>query len=86
MLYKQDLDKVKQWTAEHSKYCWELWEVELSYDHFDPEVKTFYVREDQENTLKPVEFKHVRELEERIQSEFGDRYKVGILFEQKPSE
>jgi hypothetical protein len=86
MLYKQDIEKVKKWTLEQAEYCWELWRVEFSYDHYDPEVRTFYVREHQANTNKAVEFEHLKELQGFIQSEFGDRYKVGILYQKLPYE
>ena len=83
---KQDIDEVKKWSEGHSLYCSEIWRVDFNFEKYDSEVQTFYVRDLQIPGREELQFRHLFELEEKIQAKFGKRYKVGIIYENIPPE
>tara|TARA_R100000030_G_C3240328_1_gene120471 strand:+ start:818 stop:1078 length:261 start_codon:yes stop_codon:yes gene_type:complete len=86
MIYKADLEQVIDWTKEHSEYCSKIWSVDFDFEKYDSEVQTFYIRDLQINGREELQFRHLFELEEKIQSKFGKRYRVGIIYEEIPPE
>ena len=36
---------VEKMTANHARYCKNFWKVDFHFDHYDPEVNCFYVRD-----------------------------------------
>ena len=85
-MYSSDVELVRDWTREHAEYCSKIWRVDFDLEKYEPEVHTFYVRDLQVKGREELQFRHLFELEEKIQGKFGDRYKVGIIYEQIPPE
>lgn len=86
MIRESELDLVKGWTREHAEYCSKIWSVDLDFEIYESEVQTFYIRDLQIPGREELQFRHLFELEEKIQDKFGERYKVGIIYEKIPSE
>tara|TARA_R100001163_G_C5055460_1_gene191926 strand:+ start:372 stop:632 length:261 start_codon:yes stop_codon:yes gene_type:complete len=86
MILKNDLDLVKDWTKEHAEYCSKIWKVDFDFEIYEPEVQTFYIRDLQYPGREELQFRHLFELEEKIQEKFGNRYKIGIIYENIPSQ
>lgn len=85
-MYKEDIELVKDWTKDHAKYCSKIWSVDLNFEIYTSEVQTFYVRDLQIPGREELQFRHLFELEEKIQAKFGKRYRVGIVYENIPPE
>jgi hypothetical protein len=85
-MYKEDVELVRDWAREHAEYCSEIWSVDFNFENYDSEVQTFYVRDLQIKGREELQFRHLFDLEEKIQSKFGKRYRVGIIYEQVPLE
>jgi len=79
---KNETQLMQIMTAEEATDCYLMYDVEFTFMHFDKEVQTLYVREDN-NSANPVEFFMLNSLEERLK-EINSRYRVGIIFEEKP--
>ena len=86
MLYKEDVEKVKRWVEEHIDYCSVIWSVDFDFDHYDPEVRCFYLRDHRLEGREPLQFRHLFDLEKKIQLEYSHRYRVGIIYEEIPPE
>jgi hypothetical protein len=86
MIYKEDLEKVEQWTNEHAAYCSAIWSVDFKFEKYDSEVQTFYIRDLQIEDREELQFRHLFDLQDKIQDEFGKRYQVGIIYEKIPHE
>ena len=86
MLYKEDVEKVKKWTEEHIDYCSSIWGVDFEFDHYDPEVRCFYLRDHRLAGREALQFRHLFDLEKKIQKEYSDRYRVGIICQEIPPE
>ncbi len=80
MINKDDIKQVMQWSEEHGEYCSKKWNVFFEFLEYDPEVQTFYVK-DLQASGNYLQFNHLHELEKKIQVNLGDRYKVGIIYE-----
>lgn len=78
---KNELNLMQIITAEEATDCYLAYDVEFTFLHFDKEVQTLYVREDNKSA-NPVEFFMLNNLEERLR-EINPRYQVGIIFEEK---
>lgn len=79
--FKNELQLMQIITAEEATDCYLTYDVEFTFLHFDKEVQTLYVREDNKSA-NPVEFFMLNNLEERLR-EINPRYQVGIIFEEK---
>ena len=55
-------------------------DIDFSYDHYDSEVHTVYVREAL-NTTNEVTFDSLRQISDRIKEEVDSRWQLGILYE-----
>jgi hypothetical protein len=86
MMHKDDVELVRDWTRDHADYCSKIWSVDFDLEKYDSEVQTFYVRDLQIKGREELQFRHLFELEEKIQAKFGKRYRVGIIYEQIPPE
>jgi hypothetical protein len=86
MMGKNDIELVESWTENHSKYCSQIWSVDFQFDHYDAEVKCFYVKDFRLKNREKLEYRHLFDLEEKVQKKYGKRYRVGILFEDIPPE
>ena len=86
MIYKEDIAQVKDWVESHLDYCSKIWRVDFDFEHYDSEVETFYLRDHRMRGREILQFRHLFELEEKIQQEYGSRYKLGILYEEIPPE
>jgi hypothetical protein len=86
MIRESDLELVRGWTKKHAEYCSKIWSVDFDLENYSSEVHTFYVRDLQIPGREELHFRHLFELEEKIQTEFGNRYRVGIIYEQIPPE
>jgi len=86
MIRETDLELVRDWTRDHAEYCSKIWSVDLDFEIYEAEVQTFYIRDLQIPGREELQFRHLFELEERIQAKFGKRYKVGIIYENIPSQ
>tara|TARA_R100000353_G_scaffold166808_1_gene128536 strand:- start:236 stop:496 length:261 start_codon:yes stop_codon:yes gene_type:complete len=86
MIYKDDLKLVEEWTREHAEYCSKIWSVDFEFDHYDPEVKCFYLRDHRISGREKLEYRYLFDLEKRIQTEYSKRYRVGIIYEKIPPE
>ena len=86
MIRESDLDLVRDWTRDHAEYCSKIWSVDFDLENYSSEVQTFYIRDLQIKGREELQFRHLFELEEKIQSKFGNRYRVGIIYEQIPTE
>ena len=84
MILKDDVELVRAWTEKHAEYCSEIWSVDFELENYDSEVQTFYIRDLQIRGREELQFRHLFELEEKIQKKFGDRYRVGIIYESMP--
>ena len=84
MIRESDLELVRDWTREHAEYCSKIWSVDLDFEIYESEVQTFYIRDLQILGREELQFRHLFELEEKIQDKFGERYKVGIIYEKIP--
>ena len=85
MLYEKDIEKVKSWVEEQVEYCSTIWSVDFEFDHYDPEVKCFYLRDHRLIGRERLQFRHLVDLEKKIQSEYSHRYRVGIIYQKMPS-
>ncbi len=86
MIRESDLDLVRDWTRDHAEYCSNIWSVDFDLENYSSEVQTFYIRDLQIPGREELQFRHLFELEEKIQAEFGKRYRVGIIYESIPPE
>ena len=86
MIKEKDLEIVKEWTRNHAEYCSGIWRVDFDFEKYEPEVNTFYIRDLQIKGREELQFRHLFEIEEKIQAKFGKRYRVGIIYEQFPLE
>lgn len=86
MIHKADLELVRDWTREHAEYCSKIWKVDFDLENYESEVHTFYIRDLQIKGREELQFRHLFELEEKIQAKFGKRYRVGIIYEKFPLE
>ena len=86
MIRESELKLVRDWTREHAEYCSEIWSVDFDLEDYAPEVQTFYIRDLQISGREELQFRHLFELEEKIQAKFGKRYRVGIIYENIPPE
>ena len=84
MILKDDVELVRGWTEKHAEYCSKIWSVDFDLEKYDPEVQTFYIRDLQIIGREELQFRHLFELEEKIQKKFGKRYRVGIIYESVP--
>jgi hypothetical protein len=84
MIRESDLKIVEGWTKEHAEYCSEIWSVDFNFEIYESEVQTFYIRDLQIPGREELQFRHLFELEGKIQKKFGQRYRVGIIYEQIP--
>ena len=84
MILQDDFELVRDWTREHAEYCSKIWSVDFDLEKYDSEVQTFYVRDLQIKGREELQFRHLFDLEERIQKKYGSRYRVGIIYEQIP--
>ena len=55
-------------------------DMDFSYDHYDSEVRTIYVRE-APDTTNEVTFDSLKQISIRIKEEIDDRWQLGILHE-----
>ena len=85
-MYKDDLKLVEEGTREHAEYCSKIWSVDFEFDHYDPEVKCFYLRDHRISGREKLEYRYLFDLEKRIQTEYSKRYRVGIIYEKIPPE
>ena len=81
---KEDIELVKEWTKRHAEYCSKFWKVDLIFESYDPEVQTFYVKDLQLDEREELQFRHLFDLEKKIQNKHGKRYKIGIIYQQNP--
>ena len=86
MIKESDLNLVRDWTRNHAEYCSEIWSVDFELENYSSEVQTFYIRDLQIPGREELQFRHLFELEEKIQTKFGNRYRVGIIYEKIPPE
>ena len=86
MISETEFEQVRDWTRDHAEYCSKIWKVDFDLENYEPEVHTFYVRDLQINGREELHFRHLFELEEKIQAKFGSRYKIGIIYEEIPPE
>ena len=86
MLFKEDVEKVKEWTEEHIDYCSNIWSVDFEFDHYDAEVRCFYLRDQRLVGRETLQFRHLFDLEKKIQEEYSNRYRVGIVYQETPPE
>jgi len=86
MLFKEDVEKVKEWTEEHIDYCSSIWSVDFEFDHYDAEVRCFYLRDHRLIGRETLQFRHLFDLEKKIQEEYSNRYRVGIIYQEMPPE
>ena len=81
-----DLNIIKEWSEDHAKYCSKIWGVDFLFESYESEVQTFYFRDLQVEGREELQFRHLFELEEKIQKKHGKRYRVGIIYQQIPSQ
>tara|TARA_B100000131_G_scaffold310952_1_gene343185 strand:+ start:1784 stop:2044 length:261 start_codon:yes stop_codon:yes gene_type:complete len=86
MIREKEIQEVKALVRDHAEYCSKIWRVDFDYENYEPEVHTFYIRDHQVTGREELQFRHLVELEEAIQTKLGDRYKVGIVYHEIPSE
>jgi hypothetical protein len=85
MISQKDTKTVEEWVENHAEYCSKFWKVDFIFDSYDPEVQTFYVKDLQLDEGEELQFRHLFDLEEKIQNKFGKRYRVGIIYQQFPA-
>ena len=71
---------------DHATYSKTIWNTDFHYDHYDSVVNTIYVRDLRGSGREKTQFRHLAEVEQKIQEEYGKRYLVGIIYDEKPSE
>jgi len=86
MIREKEIKEVKTLVRSHAEYCSKIWRVDFDYENYEPEVHTFYVRDHQVAGRQALEFRHLVDLEDLIQNLYGERYKVGIVYEELPTE
>ena len=78
--FKKKIAMVKAICKEESDRLYLLEDIEFSYDHYDPEVRTIYVRESTKTTNE-VTHESLRDLSNRVKDEVDGRWMIGILHE-----
>ena len=73
------VERVKELCIEESDRLYLTEDIEFSFDHYDNDVKTVYVRE-YENSANPVEHRHLKKLQDMIQKEVDDKWYIGIIW------
>ena len=86
ILHKEELLEIQELIDDHATYCTALWNTDFHYDHYDSVVNTIYVRDLRTLGMENTQFRHLVEVEKKIQEEYGKRYLVGIIYDEKPSE
>tara|TARA_R110000765_G_scaffold280844_1_gene378249 strand:- start:795 stop:1079 length:285 start_codon:yes stop_codon:yes gene_type:complete len=85
-LHKEELLEIQELIDDHATYCTALWNTNFHYDHYDSVVHTIYVRDLRGSDREKTQFRHLVEVEQQIQEEYGKRYLVGIIYEETPPE
>ena len=85
-LYKEELSEIEEMVNHHATYCTALWNTDFHYDHYDSVVHTIYVKDLRGSGREKTQFRHLVEVEQKIQEEYGKRYLVGIIYEEMPTE
>ena len=83
---KEDIEMVEKMTANHARYCKNIWKVDFYFDHYDPEVHCFYVRDMRIAGREILRYIHLSELEKLIHQKYGKRCGLGIIYENAPAE
>ena len=83
---KKDIQLVEQLANDYAKYCKDIWRVDFHFDHYDPEVNSFYVRDLRMAGREKLRYAHLVELEKQIQQKYSKRCRVGIIYEEVPYE
>lgn len=83
---KKDIQLVEQLANDYAKYCKDIWRVDFHFDHYDPEVNSFYVRDLRMVGREKLRYAHLVELEKQIQQKYSKRCRVGIIYEEVPYE
>lgn len=86
IITKKDIELVEEMTANHARYCKKIWKVDFHYDHYDPEVHCFYVRDECLTGREKLRYAHLSELEKIIHDKYGKRCGLGIIYENIPQE
>ena len=75
---KRKLKLVKKICAEECDLLYLNEDIDVAYDHFSPEVKTIFLRENPKTNVR-VTHKAVKHIAKRIQKEVNDRWNLGLL-------
>ena len=84
-MYKEDIELVKGWAQDHAGYSSKFWRVDFIFESYDPEVQTFYVKDLRLDEREELQFRHLFDLEEKIQNKYGKRYRIGITYQKNHS-
>jgi|TARA_R110000824_G_C14908321_1_gene646290 hypothetical protein len=84
MIAKNDIEIVKEWAEEHITYCSNIWSVDFEFDHYDAEVRCFYLRDHRLAGRETLQFRHLFDLEKKIQEKYSNKYRIGIIYETMP--
>ena len=75
---KKKLRMVEQICEEECGLLYLEKDIDVSYDHYSPEVHTVYIRENPETTNR-VTHEDVKHIAERIRTEVSERWHLGIV-------
>jgi hypothetical protein len=76
---KKDLQKAKELCEKACDKIYMKYDADLSYDHYDPEVQTFYLFQ-ADHTHNQAEFYMLEELTKKIKK-INKRWQVGIKYD-----
>jgi len=86
ILHKEELSEIKELINDHANYCKTMWNTDFQYDYYASVTHTIYVRDLRTPGMENTQFRHLVEVEQKIQEEYGKRYLVGIIYEETPPE
>lgn len=75
---KEDIQKAKELCSQACDEIYMQYDVELSYDHYDPEVNCFYLFQSNDTNNK-AEYYMLKDVEQEIKK-MNKRWRVGILY------
>ena len=75
---KEKIKLVKAICEEECNYIYMEKDIDISFNHYSPDVHTVYLRENPK-TINRVTHKDVKHIQDRIQNEVSDRWYLGLL-------
>ena len=78
---KAQIERAKKICKNESDKLYLEYDVHFSFDHFDGEIRTLYVRESNISS-NPVTYEILEDLSKEIKTKVNKKWNIGIIYEE----